>query len=274
MLETHLEVHGGKKLRVARMGTGHPVVLLHGYPENLQVFDLLLPDLTTQREAIAFDWPGMGQSEEWNGGATPLIMAGRLLSLLDAWKIEKADLVAQDMGGQPALVFAALYPDRVRKLVIMNSLVMGERETSWEIRWLRQFGLNKLLLLYFGRLVFWRAVYTFLPHRSDLDQELERDLWDSFSNVAVRRFIVRMCAGYEAQLAKLPGYYSRIKCPVLLLWGGKDRHFPPIQADALQGCIPHAKLEVLKDATHWMVLQRTQDVSARITAFLNASVVE
>src|SRR5947209_18689650 len=135
MLSTRVEkLSSGRLLRIARMGSGPPVVLLHGYPDNLQIWSELAIRLADQFEVIAFDWPGMGYSEAWPGGATPLHMAERLSALFDAWNIDEADVVGLDMGGQPALVFAARYPQRIRRLVVMNSLVFGSEATSWEIR--------------------------------------------------------------------------------------------------------------------------------------------
>ncbi len=107
MLTTVLEPHLGKLVRVARMGSGPPVICLHGYPDNLQIWSRLAPVLAASHEVIAFDWPGMGYSESWPGGATPEHMAERLLSLMEDWKLDRAHLLGIDMGGQPALVFAA-----------------------------------------------------------------------------------------------------------------------------------------------------------------------
>jgi pimeloyl-ACP methyl ester carboxylesterase len=267
MLNTTTEIHGGKQVRLVKAGTGNTVIMLHGYPENLQVFEKVVPELAKNHEVIAFDWPGMGYSEEWKGGATPLIMAKRLLTLIDEWHIDSAHLIAQDMGGQAALVFAALYPERIRSLVIMNSLVIADSETSWEIKWLRKFGINKLLLKYGGWLVFKRALFTFLPHGYTLNPDLCKNMWQAFSKPSVRQFIVRMCAGYEAQLKKLPEYYRQIKCPVYILWGEDDKHFPPVQAQQLQQYIPHAKLEVLKAASHWMVLTKSEEIIKKIEDF-------
>src|SRR3954469_15818522 len=106
MLPTTFEVlPGGQRLRVARLGSGPPVVLLHGYPENLQIWSRLAPQLADRYEVIAPDWPGMGESDPWPGGATPSHMADRLRTLLDVWGIARASLVGLDMGGQPALAF-------------------------------------------------------------------------------------------------------------------------------------------------------------------------
>ena len=79
MLPTTFEtVHGDKQLRVARLGEGSPLVFLHGYPDNLQIWCELLPRLADRFNVIAFDWPGMGRSDAWPGGTTPTHMADRL----------------------------------------------------------------------------------------------------------------------------------------------------------------------------------------------------
>ena len=99
-------------------------------------------------------------------------MAKRLLALMDAWGVERAAVVGHDMGGQPALAFAAGHPKRVSHLVVMNSLVIWGEKTSWEINLLRRFGRNRMLLERLLRAVFFRAIRTFLPHSYRLPQEL------------------------------------------------------------------------------------------------------
>jgi len=203
MLACRSELHGGREVRVARMGAGPALILLHGYPDNLQIWSNLAPRLAEHGEVIAFDWPGMGRSEAWPGGATPFDMARRLGQLMDSWGVRRASLVAQDMGGQAALAFAAEHPERVDHLVVMNSLVIWDEKTSWEIDILRRFGWNRLLLERLPRAVFTRATHTFLPRGYRLDRELKRDLWECFAAREVRRFVVRMCAGYQGTLPKL-----------------------------------------------------------------------
>ena len=268
LLATTLEPHPAGRVRVARQGRGEAVVLLHGYPDNLQVFSALVPRLAADNQVIAFDWPGQGDSAAWPGGATPVVLARQLLALLDAWGLAQVHLVGQDMGGQPALVFAAAYPARVRSLVVMNCLAGGEEATSWEIKWLRRFGVNQLLLRHLPRLVFERALHTFLPGgRAGLPPALRRELWRTFRRPAVRAVVVRMCAGYEAQLPRLPARYRQVQCPTLILWGENDKHFPVAQAHFLAAQIPHAEVTILPGAPHWMVLTQAAEVAAQLRAF-------
>ncbi len=270
MLQTAMETHAGRKVRVARIGRGPAIILLHGYPDNLQIWSDLASRLAMQYEVFAFDWPGMGCSEAWPGGATPFDMAKRLLSLMDAWGVQRAVLVGHDMGGQPALACAAEHPERVSRLVVMNSLVIWDEKTSWEIALLRKFGWNRILLERLPRAVFFRAIRTFLPPTYKLSPELRSDLWDTFQRPEVRRFVVRMCAGYQGTLPRLKQLYPAIRPPSLFLWGGKDKHFPVAHAKTLAAMVPGARLEEISEAGHWMVLNLADEVSARILRFLGA----
>ena len=265
LLKTSIELlDNGKRLRVARLGTGPPIVMLHGYPENLQVWSRLAPLLAKQHEVIAFDWPGMGYSEAWPGGATPQLMAIRLVSILNEWQINRPTIIGMDMGGQPALAFAAEHPDRIERVVVMNSLVFGDERTSWEIRLLRKFGFNRFALRHLASIVFRRAESTFLPRSARLDAGMRNDFWTAFAKPQVRRFISKMCAGFQGTLDQLPGMYEKIVCPALIVWAEHDKHFPLIQAERLHQSIPFSQLEVILDGTHWMVLHHAEELAERI----------
>jgi len=257
-----------RRLRMASVGAGPPLVLLHGYPDNLQIWCELAPRLADRRRVIAFDWPGMGQSEAWPGGATPKHMAEHLLFLLDAWDIERADLAGLDMGGQPALVFAASYPQRMGRLIVMNSLVFGDEQTSWEIRLLRRFGWNRFIIRHLPGVVFRRARRTFLPRGVDLPAPLYADLWQSFRQPSVRAFVAKMCAGYQGTLPQLPDLYRQIQCPTLVLWGNRDKHFPPVHAQRLHATIAGSRLTIVPDGEHSMPWYRADAVAAEIRSFL------
>ena len=73
-------------------------------------------------------------------------MAERLLALLDAWRIERADIAGIDMGGQPALVFAALHPERIGKLTVMAFPGVRRRGDLMGDPPLCRFGCNRFIL--------------------------------------------------------------------------------------------------------------------------------
>jgi pimeloyl-ACP methyl ester carboxylesterase len=254
-------------LRIARLGQGQPIVFLHGYPETLQIWSRLGPLLAEQFEVIAFDWPGMGYSEQWPGGATPQLLAKRLLTILDDLHLARPTVVGMDMGGQPALAFASMFPERIKQLVVMNSLVFGDESTSWEIRLLRHFGFNRFALRTLPGLIFRRAQKTFLKKSERIDEPLRQDFWNAFSSPEVRRFISKMCSGYQGTLDQLPRLYASIRCPTLILWAENDKHFPIIQATRLHQTIPGSTLEIVVEGTHWMPISSPEQLAESIARF-------
>ncbi len=262
-----LHLSNGKHLRIFRSGNGPPIVLLHGYPENLQIWSQVAPLLADHFEVIAFDWPGMGYSDEWPGGTTPQLLARRLLLILDELRVSRPTVLGLDMGGQPALAFAAMYSDRIQRLIVMNSLVFGDEQTSWEIRWLRKFGFNRFVLRTLPGLIFRRAERTFLSRGERLDARLRSDFWTAFQKSAVRRFISKMCAGYQGTLSQLPEMYRTIRCPTLVLWAEHDKHFPLIQARRLHEAIRGSRLSIIREATHWMPLTHAMVLTDTVRRF-------
>jgi pimeloyl-ACP methyl ester carboxylesterase len=198
-------------------------------------------------------------------------MAERLLVLMDAWGLDQVALAGLDMGGQPALALAAHHPDRVSRLAIMNSLVQWDEETSWEIRLLRRFGCNRLILRRLPRLVFRRAEGTFLPRGLRLSPELRADFWEAFAKAEVRAFISKMCSGYQGTLQRLSDLYPMITAPTLILWAGRDKHFPIAHAQRLGAAIPGAVVQILPQAEHWMPWYRADEVASSIGAFLSGA---
>ncbi|HXH41774.1 MAG TPA: alpha/beta hydrolase [Thermoanaerobaculia bacterium] len=258
MLTEAYDVVEDKRVRMARVGSGPPLLLLHGYPDTLQIWSALAPLLATRFDVIAFDWPGTGGSGAWSGGATPFDLARRVVRLLDHWQLPRATLVAHDMGGQAALALAATKPSRIDRIVVMNSLVIPSYATSWEIDLLRRFRINRLLLRHFPRLVFHRALSTSV---AGLPAALRADLWSRFRPRPARDFIVRMCAGYEGTLAKLETLYDQMRVPVHIVWGEQDHHFPLAQGQRLHERIPGSTLDVIPGGGHWMVWDRAEEVA-------------
>jgi pimeloyl-ACP methyl ester carboxylesterase len=191
-------------------------------------------------------------------------LAERLAALLDEWGVARAAVVGMDMGGQPALALAAERPERVERLAIMNSLVMWDERTSWEIALLRKFGWNRIILRRLPGTVFKRAEQSFLPSGTRLPDELRADLWESFRRPEVRAFIIKMCAGYQGTLERLAALYPRIRCPLRVVWGARDSHFPPAHAERLAAAVEGARLTVLPDGHHWMAHHLAPQVAAAI----------
>jgi pimeloyl-ACP methyl ester carboxylesterase len=189
--------------------------------------------------------------------------------LLNTWQIEKAIVAGIDMGGQPAVTFSIHHPERVHSLIVLNSLLQWDEETSWEIAFLRKYGLNRFALRMLPSMVFNRAVRTSLPRGERLDSSIRSDMWESFRKPHVRQFIIRMCAGYQGTLPLMAEQVALIRTPTLLLWAEMDKHFPVEHANRFQLAAPSSKIQIIPNAEHWMPLSAPDTVAEHVLDFVH-----
>jgi pimeloyl-ACP methyl ester carboxylesterase len=115
---------GDIRLSVTQEGQGEPVILLHGFPELAYSWRHQIPALAAAgHRVIAPDLRGYGGSDRPSRVEDYGIQAltGDVIGLLDALGIERAHVVGHDWGGSLAWVSAALRPERLSSLVILNS---------------------------------------------------------------------------------------------------------------------------------------------------------
>jgi len=121
----HEIVTNGATIHVRVGGKGPAVVLLHGYGETGDMWAPLAAVLVRDHTVVVPDLRGLGLSSRPPGGYDKKTQAGDIAGVLDALKIAKADLVTHDIGNMVGYAFAAQYPDRVTKLVIIDAPLPG-----------------------------------------------------------------------------------------------------------------------------------------------------
>lgn len=113
----------GVTFNVAITGEGPAVLLLHGFPHTWQLWEPIIPALARDHTVIAPDLRGLGGTTRTAGGYDAQTIADDAAALLDALSISRASVVAIDLAVVPAFLLALGRPDRVDKLVLMESLV-------------------------------------------------------------------------------------------------------------------------------------------------------
>ena len=103
-------------------GEGPAIVLMHGFPDNLHLYDRLLPWLITSRRVVTFDFLGWGESDKPAGYPyTAANQVGDLDAVIEQLHLQQVVLVAHDASGPPAIDWALGHPDRVAALVLLNT---------------------------------------------------------------------------------------------------------------------------------------------------------
>jgi pimeloyl-ACP methyl ester carboxylesterase len=260
-------------------GTGAPLVLMHGFPDNLHLYDRLLPHLTGQQPVIRFDFLGWGRSDKPDGYPyTAANQVGDLAAVLDTAAgvvdTEQVVLVAHDASGPPAIDWALANPERVARLVLLNTYY----------HWMPGLRRPPAIALYSTPVL--RAVArAVVRRRPDLDRRLYAWQVGGFiRDPQVRAQYVAQL--YQEFLPARPAFWRlnddllgtvlgnlrrvrqlrRFRPPVQIVFGARDRYLNAGVARRFADVFPDSELHLLPEAGHYVQI----DEPARVAELLLA----
>src|SRR6202140_5836666 len=106
-------------------GTGAVVMLIHGYAENSDSWAPLAADLMKDHTVVVPDLRGIGRSSKPTGGYDKKTQAKDIRAVVTALGFDRTFVVAHDIGNMVAYAYAATYPGKVERLVVMDAPIPG-----------------------------------------------------------------------------------------------------------------------------------------------------
>jgi pimeloyl-ACP methyl ester carboxylesterase len=263
-------------VNVVELGEGPPLLFVHGLSGNWTNWLEQLPLFARTHRVIALDLPGFGRSPLPPWPISIPAYARLLYGLLDALAIPSAAVVGNSMGGQISAEFAASFPRRVDRLVLVSpaglSTFLGPGGSTRSLPLLRR--AEHLVTPHLG----WGAAHADLLAR----RPRSRALCLSFVahrparlHPALAAEIIRGVAkpgfpqAIEALLRyELRGQLPSIAAPTLIVWGNRDRVVTPRDAARFAKLIPDARSVVYPDTGHVAMLERAAEFNALLASFL------
>jgi pimeloyl-ACP methyl ester carboxylesterase len=264
----------GRRVNVIELGSGPPVVFIHGLSGSWQNWLEQLPVFARDRRVIAFDLPGFGASQMPREKIT-IRGYGRFVdALLDELGVSSAAVVGNSMGGFIGIELAIRFPQRIERLVLVSAAGLS-------IEYLR----NERALAVLGAIENRLAAYSgWLASRSDALARRPGARRMIFGIVAHRpdRLPGPLVAeqvrgsgkpGFLPALDALTDYPIRdrlgeIACPTLIVWGAEDKLVPARDADEFARLIPNSRKVVWPETGHVAMLERPEAFNALVQAFL------
>ncbi|MEO7966231.1 MAG: alpha/beta fold hydrolase [Gemmatimonadaceae bacterium] len=260
------------KLHYVDEGSGPPIVLVHGTPTWSFEWRHVIAALRGSNRVIALDHLGFGLSERpANAGYSPEAHARRFAEFIDRLKIdEPITLVVHDFGGPIALDWAVTNPERIRRLVVVNSWMWsfaGDRRMTLRAQLLHgAFGrwiyrrLNASLRLLMPKVFANRRALTPAIHAQylapfDDEDARERVLW------ALARSLLDSAAFFDS-LWKRRARIADV--PLSLFWGMKDTAFGPDILARWAHAFPSAQVTRFSVAGHWPHEEKASDFVAAL----------
>lgn len=124
----------GKKINYTKSGRGKTIVFLHGFLENLTIWDDFAADLVAKYRVIQIDLPGHGKTDVFGTNHSMTLMAGAVNTVLEKEGVKEAFIVGHSMGGYVALEFAKVFGSKVKGLCLFNSTAYADSKIKKDER--------------------------------------------------------------------------------------------------------------------------------------------
>ncbi|MGW1745166.1 alpha/beta fold hydrolase [Streptomyces sp. NPDC002092] len=248
-------------LRYLKAGTGAPLVLLHTVRTQAEHFRLLIPLIAERYTVYALDLPGMGYSEIVPGASydEPAMRAG-VERLVTGLGLRDVTLVGESMGAVLALTTAADLPERVRRVVAVNTydfrggIARSGLLARAVVSGVLAPGVGPVIAGVEPRPAFRRILQGGLGDRT----ALRADYVDELLRVGGRPGYPAVArAVYQAlpSLIAARSRYPEVKAPVHLVYGEKDWSRPS-DREANRQLLPAAEFTQVPGAGHFIALER------------------
>src|SRR6201981_501750 len=255
-------------------GRGPVVVLIHGYAENSDSWAPLAADLMRDHTVVVPDLRGIGRSSKPADGYDKKTQAKDMRAVVTSLGYDKTFVVAHDIGNMVAYAYAAIYPDKVEKLVVMDAPIPGIDPWS--------------------EILQSPGVWHFNFHGPDAERLVagrERiyfdRIWNDFTgdpgkpDEATRNFFAAtyaqpggMRAGFAqftafSQDAKDNKVFEQTKLTMPVMAVGGEKSFGALQAVIMRHVATNVQEEVVAGSGHWLMEERPAYTVALIRKFLD-----
>jgi haloalkane dehalogenase len=261
----------GLRMHYLDEGEGDPVLLLHGEPTWSFLYRKMIPPLARVARCIAPDYFGFGRSDKpteraWYSYERHVASIARLADHLD---LRRITLVVQDWGGPVGFRFAVENPERVTKIVVMNTGI-GARAPNDE--WLRfqSFMRRVGTEIVAGQLIRLSLVQ---PTTDEIIAAYDAPFPVPESRIGIVQFpeLVATSADHPSAPAMLVvrDRLREFDRPALVLFGDSDPIFSRRAAEVMAELLPNAELDPpVEGAGHFLQEDRGEHLGERIAAWL------
>ncbi len=267
----------GVRLHVVHHGSGDgvPVLLVHGVPTSSYLWRDVQRDLGHAHPTYAADLVGLGCSERPPGGRYDLATQARWLrGLLDDLGLERVAVVGHDVGGGVAVHLAALAPERVAALVLVDSPLHAD---TWPIPLVRALAtpfageaqLAALRLVPGGAAKFLGTLFGRGLHASELSPRALDQYVAPLATAEGSRGMLALVRAFDPPAVEAAFDLVRADPPPsLVLWADHDVWFSTEYGRRVAGDLPGASFVEVADVGHFLPEDRPERVAEEVSGFL------
>lgn len=258
---------GEEKLYIEVSGAGDPIILIHGFLGSYLDFDAIVDGLSTFRKVYVIDLPGFGLSRaSLEGDYSKKGYADLVSDLMHILNLNLADVLGHSMGGEVALNLAYYHPERVKSLILVDSMGYSKMNFLPSLVEDNEF-LNHVLMRY-GFQTYLVQRFLYRQKLGDVSKFNRESFHLSFSliNHISPAFLYRF--NLQDDSGALSGKIRDIKSRTLIVWGEKDRIAPVTDGERFKIDIPGSELEIITGVGHSPMLENPSLFLEKLKLFL------
>jgi pimeloyl-ACP methyl ester carboxylesterase len=266
----------GTQIFVRYGGAGPAVLLIHGFGDTGDMWGPLAQDLARTHTVIVPDLRGMGRSSKPVGGYDKKSQAGDIRAVVTQMGQDRAAVVGHDIGTMVAYAYAASYPDKVERLVVMDAPVPGIAPWDQIVLspklWHFNFGGRDAERLVAGRerIYLDRFWNDFAGDPSKIDEATRRHYARQYAQPGAMRAAFAQFNTIAARdvADNIAFSKTKLKMPVLAIGGEKS--FGANMAVVMRNAATNVQEAVVPGAGHWLMEESPVATIELIDRFLNA----
>ncbi len=245
-------------------GRGRPVLLLHGWLGSWGLWQETMAYLGRYYRTYALDFWGFGESGKKRDTYAVQDFVSLVGQFMDRLGISQAPLVGHSMGGTVSLEVAIQYPERVSKVVIIGSPIVGSSLAFP----LKLAGYRFIAFMLFNMMWAFRMgmkiASPFICADPRFPEMMDRDL----SSTTLESFLLSIASLRQTDLRPL---LPQIKVPVMGIFGGRDNIVNPRQWQPLKDGVEKSEIVRWSQAQHFVMLDAPQDFMETLKVFLDGT---
>jgi len=243
-------------------GRGRPVILLHGWLGSWGLWQDTMSFLGRYYRTYALDFWGFGES----GKKRETYAVQDFVSLVDQFMeqlgIVNAPLVGHSMGGTVSLSVAIKYPQRVSKVVVVGSPIVGS-SLALPLKWA---GYRPIAFMLFNMMGAFRLAMKMASPIICRDERFAEMMDRDLSRTTLESFLLSIASLRRTDLRPMLG---QVKVPAMGMYGDRDVIVHPMQWEPMKNGIAHAHIERFPAAGHFLMLEEPQNFAERLKSFLD-----
>jgi pimeloyl-ACP methyl ester carboxylesterase len=265
-----LELEDGMRLAYRELGSGPPVLLLHGWPTSSYLWRGVMPAIARRNRVLALDMPGFGGSDKPVGAGYGFAFFERAIDgFLDRLGVERLALAGHDLGGPIAVRCALGRPARVSRLALLNTLLYPDFSPAVIefVRTLMTPGERERLTSADGLAEIMRLG---VVDKGRISDEVVAAVDAPFKTPDDREALAEAGIGLEVEVFKeLPAALPSLRLPVRIVYGAKDAVLPDVGETVarLERDLPNVRATVLPDCGHFVQEDAPEQVGELLAEF-------